>query len=196
MRLIIIRHGESEGNIKRIIQGAIDYPLTTSGKTQAENVAQWVQTQDVDAIYTSPASRAHETAIIIGHITGIPIIADERLRPINLGMLEGLPMEGLEPDKNTVWQDIKRMKETHAHGGESVGDVVKRAESFLHELTREPSENVVCVVTHNMTKRALVKVLLNISLEESAALRFPNTAVSVFDVAAGMVNTTQVNVLA
>ena len=193
MKITIIRHGESRGNVARRIQGKGDYPLTAKGKAQAKKVATWLSKHDIDLIYSSPSSRALDTATAIGKATGIPVITDDRLRPIDLGVLEGLPMEGLDPKNDRMWQKVKDMKNTHAHGGESVNDVIKRAEKFVHEITRQHAEQHVCIVTHNMTKRALVKILLNIPTHELANLRFPNTAVSVFTIANGSVTAIQLN---
>jgi probable phosphoglycerate mutase len=152
-----------------------------------------LDTQDIDIIYSSPAKRALETAVIISRTTKIPVLTDDRLQPIDMGILEVQDMTTLSNKMDAMWQSVKEMKNTHAHGGESVGDVIKRVRPFIADLVKEHPEHTICIVTHNMVKRALVKVLLDIPTKELAQLRFPNTAVSVFEIANGSVTATQLN---
>jgi probable phosphoglycerate mutase len=194
MKLYIIRHGESEGNADQRIQGRKDYPLTEKGKEQAKKIGTWLETQNIDVVYTSPARRARETADIISHITKIPIVHDDRLQPIDMGILEVQQMETLSKEMDDLWQSIKAMEDTHTHGGESINDVIERVRPFLTELANEHAKHSVCIVTHNMVKRALVKILLAIPTPELSELRFPNTAVSVFEITNGSVTATQLNI--
>lgn len=194
MKLYIVRHGESIANAQERIQGRKNYPLSERGIAQARQLAQWASTQQIDLIYTSPAKRTMETADIVGEATQIPIESDERLQPMDLGILEDqLPGE-LDSDLLTTWNRVKAMENIHAHGGESIHDVIERVHPFLHDITIHHEQHTICVITHNMVKRALVKHLLNIPETELQFLRFPNTAVSLFEIRGTEVIATQLHV--
>ena len=65
--IYLVRHGETELNVKRVLQGRSDYPLTETGVRQAQEVADWFREQGIvfDRVYTSPLVRAVQTARII-----------------------------------------------------------------------------------------------------------------------------------
>lgn len=194
MKLYIIRHGESEGNNEGVIQGQTNFSLTERGKAQAEQIANWLAQQDTPhALYSSQLSRAYDTAHTIAKKLGVEVVSDERLNAIYLGRLEGKKRSQLGGTMQEVWQKIQKIEDTHEHHGESVHDVVTRVKSFLEEIIQKHKNEVVFVVTHHMTKRALFKVLQELSNEETAALRFKNTAVSIFDVQHDSVHAISIN---
>jgi broad specificity phosphatase PhoE len=85
IKLIITRHGETKGNVQRILAGIHD-PLTPRGKEQAKKVSRRLKDEKIDAIFSSPLIRAKETAVIIAknHPTTKVIIVDE-LKEMELG---------------------------------------------------------------------------------------------------------------
>jgi broad specificity phosphatase PhoE len=93
MRLILVRHGESAGNVARVIQGDAEYPLTEVGLAQARAVAATLARADlgpVAALYTSPLGRALRTAEEIGLALGVPPTVDPDLRECGAGVATGL----------------------------------------------------------------------------------------------------------
>ena len=102
MLIYIIRHGETDWNTKRLLQGATDIPLNQNGIEVARLTAKALKDVPFDVIYTSPLSRAVQTAEIMRRDRDIPIIPDERLKEISFGPYEGLccakacPMDVLE----------------------------------------------------------------------------------------------------
>ena len=93
MQLLLVRHGESAGNLTRILQGRDD-PLTERGRRQARELAAHLAARgDVRAIYTSPLARAAETARIIGGAVGLTPEPREGLAEINVGKAEGFTFE-------------------------------------------------------------------------------------------------------
>ena len=107
MKLLLIRHGESQGNAERRLQGVADYPLTELGREQARALARRLQREgwDLAAIYTSDLSRAAETAEILGQALITLVVPDDRLREYDAGVLNGL-----------VWDDIVRRYPELARG--------------------------------------------------------------------------------
>ena len=93
MQLLLVRHGESAGNLTRILQGRDD-PLTERGRRQAREIAAYLAARsDVCALYTSPLARAYETAAIIGEAVGLRPVPREALAEISVGEAEGLTLE-------------------------------------------------------------------------------------------------------
>lgn len=94
MKILIIRHGESEADILRVHEGRADFELTVKGKLQAEKMAKWLkQNYSIDKIYASTLKRAEQTALYLSKETGIPIIFRNELMEFNNGLIAGLPRE-------------------------------------------------------------------------------------------------------
>ncbi len=88
-QFIIVRHGETEWNIKGIRQGNLDSRLTEKGVTQAKALAQRLAREKFSALYSSDLGRAVHTAKEIAALTGHEIVTDARLRERHLGNFSG-----------------------------------------------------------------------------------------------------------
>lgn len=100
--VILVRHGQSEGNVRGIISSAIEgYPLTEKGMAQAMKASEEIASlPKIDALYSSPVIRARQTAEIVGKRIGMDPVFDERLRERWFGLIEGKK----EPDDNNEWK--------------------------------------------------------------------------------------------
>ena len=90
MTLILVRHGESEGNTRRIMQGSLDMPLTEAGREQARLVAARLASMPIAAVYSSPLSRAFETAQVIAAHHAVDVQPIAGLREGGRGEAQGL----------------------------------------------------------------------------------------------------------
>lgn len=91
MRVLIIRHGESEADLLDVHEGRADFELTELGREQAERMAIWVKDNyKIDRIYASTLKRAKQTAIALSQEVGIPIEETEYLMEFNNGLIAGL----------------------------------------------------------------------------------------------------------
>ncbi|MDP9188279.1 MAG: histidine phosphatase family protein [Actinomycetota bacterium] len=95
-RLILMRHGQTEASAHRIYSGKLEIPLTAEGRAQAERAADSLRESGLDAIRSSPLSRARETAEAVARAVGLPVLVDERLREIDYGPVEGLDRAAAE----------------------------------------------------------------------------------------------------
>ena len=93
LRLILVRHGETEWNAQRRYQGHSDVPLSALGRRQAARAAERLAALKIDAVYTSDLGRALETAEIIAEQRGLEVCAEPRLRELNFGVFEGLTFD-------------------------------------------------------------------------------------------------------
>jgi probable phosphoglycerate mutase len=88
-RLVLLRHGQTDWNARRRIQGQLDSQLDATGLAQAAAVAPQIAALSPALIWTSDLSRARRTAEVVGEACGLVPVADERLREYTLGALEG-----------------------------------------------------------------------------------------------------------
>src|SRR6185295_16805072 len=91
--LLLVRHGQSEGNAERRFGGHTATPLSPLGLTQAQATANALASESITAIYSSDLRRAIQTAEPLSQLTGLPIISTEAFRERSVGVMEGLTFE-------------------------------------------------------------------------------------------------------
>lgn len=152
MHLLLVRHGQSLGNIEARIQGDDD-PLTEHGRTQARAAAAHLGARgDITHLYTSSLMRAHETAAIIGAVIGLDAMPVPGLAEINAGTAAG--MLWTEWSRQFPEEAARRVSNTHLmeawEGGESARVFANRVLAAYDEIvTRHRTTNdVVALVSH------------------------------------------------
>ena len=90
MKLILIRHGESEGNAGGFVQGRLDFGLTSLGRAQAHATAERLRGLKVDRLVSSPLKRAFETASVFAGVVGLEIEPEPGLMEYDMGAASGL----------------------------------------------------------------------------------------------------------
>lgn len=106
MRLLFVRHGQTDDNARGLIQGRNDPPLNDNGLAQAERIAEILSHQDVSCIISSPLKRALQTADIISQKTGLVIELDDRLVERDFGLLQNHTYEDLNKHPATGQPDF------------------------------------------------------------------------------------------
>lgn len=149
MKLFVVRHGETEWNAMKKLQGSHDIPLNETGKRQAKEAKLALEAYDYDVVFSSPYKRAAMTARIINEVGGKPIFYDDRLKERNFGKLEG-KLRGTY-DYTRLWDYEKE----EPLGGESVRVFLERVFSFLDDLKRLSAYRNVLIVCHGGTMRAI-----------------------------------------
>jgi len=137
MKMLYIRHGQTDWNAKRLIQGRTDIPLNNIGREQAKAQAVILAEQSIDVVYCSPLQRARETAEIINQKLNLPLQIDNRLIERNYGFCEGKPLAG----------QLNEAKFTQ-NGAELLLDLRARVSNFLHEIAKKHDSQTVLVVAH------------------------------------------------
>ncbi|MFL5805836.1 MAG: histidine phosphatase family protein [Roseiflexaceae bacterium] len=176
MRLILIRHGETDWNATLKYQGHADIPLNEQGCEQARKVGERLSGYDATALYTSDILRAAETAAIIGELTGLTPRPMPRLREIDVGKWEGLTPEELYrrfPEHMAAFdRDPAR---TVRLGGESYAQLQERALVALNEIhAAHPGDELVLAVSHGGTIRALLCHIIGLDLARFGRLWLDN----------------------
>lgn len=193
MMLYIVRHGETDWNRMRKVQGHTDIPLNDYGRHLAEETAEGMRDIRLDMAYTSPLLRAKETAQIILGSRKAPLIEEERLKELSFGSYEGLCCSGehKEPGSdefNRFFTDTKNY--IPPKNGETVERLYERTGAFLQEIClreEEFKDKNILVSTHGATMNALLnRVKGNVSVEEFWRDEVPaNCAVSMVEIRDG-----------
>jgi probable phosphoglycerate mutase len=145
-KIIIVRHGESKTNELGLLVGQGDFPLTDLGLAQAEQTAEALAGEQIDAVYSSDLCRASRTAQPIAEALGLPLELDARLREIDMGLWQGLGFE----------EAIARFPETERIRKECLGNLrYDGGKAFLDVYARSGA----VVKAGSETKTAAGKVL-------------------------------------
>lgn len=161
MNIYLIRHGETDQNKKRCLQGRSDIELNEYGCELARKTAQALKDVRFDLIFTSPLKRARKTAEILRGERNIPIIEEKRLIEISFGEYEGL-CYGKEhysiPDQNFIFFFEKPECYKVPPKGESFESVIKRTGEFLQKLVQDPvyQDKNILLSTHGCALKAVL----------------------------------------
>lgn len=154
MYLYIMRHGETDDNTRRILQGQKDNPLNGRGRKQAAEAAERFEGILFDRIYVSPLKRAVETAELATGRDRSEFILEERIKEISFGVLEGTALESIQPPYDNFFRAPALYEAPE--GGEDLVGLSKRTMSFLKEIRGcLPGKNVL-LVSHGAAIHAMV----------------------------------------
>ena len=179
--LIIVRHGESLGNSKRIMLGSTDLDMSPRGFEQAAACADFLKEEQIDFIYSSDLIRAYNTALPHAKLRGKEVITDKRLREMHVGRWENRPFAEIAAEEGDLYREWREKFGTLVFpGGESILDAGIRLHKTLAEIAKRHAGSTVLVATHAGVIRSFWGQLLGISPERiGAELPFPiNASVS------------------
>ncbi|MBQ7775271.1 MAG: histidine phosphatase family protein [Lachnospiraceae bacterium] len=191
MKIYLIRHGETDQNKVKCLQGRTDIELNAYGRELAYKTAEGLKDVEFDIIFTSPLKRAKETAEIIRGERNIPILTEERIQEISFGAYEGL-CYGKEhysiPDADFMdFFDRPECYQTPP-AGESFASVIARTGDFLRELAakEEYQDRTILLSTHGCALKAVLANARNTPLKYFWGEGVhKNCAVSLIEVADG-----------
>lgn len=155
--ILLARHGETDDNAERRVQGALDPGLNARGREQARELAHRVAGEGVAALVSSDLRRAAETAAIVGDELGLEPRLDARLRESDRGRWQGRRLDEIQAADAETWAAWMRGgAEFRFPGGESLAEHLERTAAALDEVAAGPLPALV--VCHGGTIRcALVR---------------------------------------
>ena len=172
-KIILLRHGESEKNLKHVLDDGPDvFPLTHEGRRKAKEAAEVIAKQGpIDAVYASTIRRAKETAQIVGKVVGKDAVLEERFREVDSGSWDG-KKDGdptLENERGAYRNLPPEVYFRTKRGGvgESWEDVEKRMAEGLSDILRKHTGGTVVIVSHEGPLVYLLKAIGNLTLLES-----------------------------
>jgi len=178
--IYIIRHGQTEGNAAKLLQGRCDKPLNETGVEQARIVAERLREAGIrfTCVYTSPLSRAMKTGAIVAE--GVEQVVDERLIEMDYGPYEGMPLDDPAPEVLAFFKDFAG---TPAPAGmEPLADIVARLGAFLEDVRGEAAGHDILVSTHAIAMKGALEYLTPDSHGSYWSTYIANCAVYVCDI--------------
>jgi len=176
--IILIRHGETEWNSQRRMQGHSNSELSSVGRGQIQALGELMKNESFDHIYSSDSLRARQTAEAITQHTGHTLQFDQRIREKNLGVFEGLTSTEAKERHPEVYRLFKTEGAKYViDEGESTQQLLERALEFIEEIRlRHPQERVV-MVTHGGVVRVLMKHSLGLPIDAPTRFIIKNTGI-------------------
>ena len=168
-KILLIRHGETAWNRSQIFRGTYDIPLNENGRKQARLAAESLKDAQIHAAYTSPLSRARESADLVTETHGIAPVIHEGLIDMDYGQWTGKEDSEVAkrwPQEHTKWT-------THPHtarppGGATLEDVFQNSFSAMEELAQKHDGQTIALFAHRVVNKVLILGALSLGLD-----RFP-----------------------
>ena len=174
MRLIIVRHGQTEENKKKTWQGHIDGILSKEGEEQSEKLAERLEKEGIDVIYCSDLQRTRNTVKPLLERMNVPIHYVKELRERDIGVLEGLTGAEVKGclEKNNM--DINSNLIT----GETFDEVKERVAGIYKEASEKHEDETVLFVTHGGSISQLILHLFNYGHDKFKNYKPKNTSIT------------------
>jgi probable phosphoglycerate mutase len=180
-RICFVRHGETNWNAERRMQGHIDIPLNANGISQAERLANALirVKHPFDAIYSSDLERALHTANVVAGALSLDVQITPRLRERNVGKLQGLLLAEAPVLLPEIWQKhIARELDHDLGGGESIRSFHQRMQSILELFLSEHRGQSVLAVSHGGSLDMIYRIVTQQALDAERVAVVPNTSLS------------------
>jgi broad specificity phosphatase PhoE len=153
MKILVVRHGETQFNAEHRYLGALDPELNAKGVSQA-NELHSVLPANLDAVVCSPLRRARQTADILCKSRGYGPKLNDAFRERNVGVFEGLTQEEARTQFPELWaQNVTRSWASAPTGGETINQVIERVAEGLNDLYTSYSGKVVALVAHGFVAK-------------------------------------------
>lgn len=149
MKIYLLRHGQTVMNQSHVLQGQTNSDLNKKGVEQAKDVGERIRQMGLhfDRIYCSPLHRTVQTCYYATGMEEDQIILDDRLKEIDLGELEGVRFDSIEKELRDAFMR-KPFDYDAPMGGETIQNVVDRAQNFLEDLKKTENDDTVLIVSH------------------------------------------------
>jgi broad specificity phosphatase PhoE len=174
MKLILLRHGETEEEKEGVILGRLPGTLSEEGKEQAKSIAKFIRFENLkpEIIISSDLTRAADFATIIGHELNLKIKLEPLARERSAGEVEGMAQDNIDWEE---YEKIVKPLRKHA-GGESFEDVQGRAKEFLKKIKSLPFQTAL-LVSHNAFLAMLTMETCDWTLDDALSYDFRNPLV-------------------
>jgi len=187
-RIILVRHGQTDWNVERRIQGGgSNPPLNDTGRRQAQNIARRLASETVGAIYSTPLQRGRDTARAIAQHHGLEVHTEPALREIEAGQLEGVTLAelGHHFSKLLVSYDGDKLEYTRAPGGETLPEVQQRGWGVVQRLAAANPDGTLVLVSHYFVILSIICAVLELPLVQVNRLRMDTGSISIVSLNGG-----------
>jgi len=180
-RFCLIRHGETDWNRERRLQGHLDIPLNAQGLRQARQLASSLQAQGLHftALHVSSLERARQTAAAISQHNGLPIQIHPALRERHYGIFQGKTFaEAMHSIPDAYQRHQDREPDFDLHGGESLRQFQQRIMHCMQQLAAQHQGQQILVVSHGGVLEMVYRTASGKALSEPRDFPIPNAALN------------------
>ncbi|HUV05705.1 MAG TPA: histidine phosphatase family protein [Armatimonadota bacterium] len=182
-KVFLIRHGEVDWNRQNAYIGSTDLPLNPMGQAQARQLADYLRTKKISAIYSSSLIRAVQTAETIAERLGVAVNICPELREVDYGEWEGVPESEVReryPDFYPAWR--ANPLEVRTPGGETFGELRDRVlPAFIQLAQAHPNQNTA-IIAHKSTNRVILACLLGADVNRYRQIGQGNSCINTIEV--------------
>jgi broad specificity phosphatase PhoE len=183
MKLLLVRHGDTEFNSSHKFMGHSDIDLSPEGRQQIEYLRDYLADEKIEAVYASDLLRTITTAQILTDGRRLVVTPCPELREMNYGLCEGLTFGEINQNYPEVAaQCINFTTALEFPEGETFQDFAQRTISFLDRLKARKPANTALVVSHNGPLKTLVCHFLGIDQEHWWQIRIDTASLSIIDI--------------
>lgn len=183
MKIWLVRHGQTNLNKAKLMQGRSDEPLNETGIMQAHKTRELIGNVRFDAVYASPLERAINTGAIVGAVDIKDIIVDERIIETDFGKYEKCPYTGMGIAMSLYWTLPELFKAPDTV--ETIASMTSRVADFMHDLESKDYDNVL-IAAHGGILRAVNGYLLNRKNKIQWRPKMHNCEVRIYELEAGV----------
>ncbi|EPK7360066.1 2,3-diphosphoglycerate-dependent phosphoglycerate mutase GpmB [Kluyvera intermedia] len=182
LQVYLVRHGETQWNAERRIQGQSDSPLTAKGELQAVQVGERVRSYGITHVIASDLGRTQRTAEIIADACGCGVTLDARLRELDMGILEQRHLDSLSAQEEE-WRRlvVNGTPNGRIPEGESMQELSERMRAGLTACLNLPAGSRPLLVSHGIALGCLVSTILGLPAHAERRLRLRNCSISRVD---------------
>lgn len=192
MRLILVRHGETDLNKQRRVQGLSNLGLNEKGRRQAEALAQALKNEKLDAIYASPLRRARETAQAISRFHQVEVVTHDGLKELDVGEVDGMNYEEMKIHHGEFFAKwMADFTSVRLPGGGTVPELRDQCCAAIQGIVRKEQQGtggncvgagkVVVAVTHFFPIMCIICDTLGLALSNCRRLRLDVASMCTLD---------------
>ena len=184
LRIYLARHGETDWNAERRLQGRTDTALNATGRQQAAKLAERLKGVRLDAVYSSTLSRSVDAAAIARD--GAPVKSLAGLNERNHGKFEGKKVDGSDPVTEQEWRKRRRDPEDELDVGESLNQFYERVRATFETIRNQHSSGAILIVGHSLTNQMILRALLGLTMQKATSIRQSNDELYLIELDAGI----------
>ena len=172
LRIYLARHGQTDWNAARRLQGQTDIELNATGREQAAKLRDRVQGISLDHVYSSTLRRSRETAEIAHG--SVPLTSLPGLMEQHVGKFEGQVVDDQHAEARDEFQRRSKLSDDTLDGGESENQLLDRVRTTIQSIRGETRSGSILIVGHGGTNRAILRVLLDLTAEQAESIQQAN----------------------
>jgi broad specificity phosphatase PhoE len=182
VKVMLVRHGETEWNREEVFRGRIDVELNRNGREQAKALAEATRTFHIDAVYSSPLSRSLETARTVAEAHHLDVKIVHGFVDFHYGDWQGLRHQEVKerfPDLYLRWHGSPHLAQIP--GGESLNDVRQRSLGELKKIVAEHEGQTVMIISHRVVNKVLLCAIMGLDNAHFWRIRQDNCCLNIFE---------------